>query len=116
MFSPVGIGRPSDCRFRNPARKPEPGVAPSGKTGRRATAMERASRYRDTGVIPAGRFRDVRYVDLLRDPIGTVRRVYADWQVPLTDAAAQRIRQFVETTATDGQHQCGDSAAEFGLE
>ena len=85
-------------------------------TGRWATAMERASRYRDTGVIPAGRFRDVRYVDLLRDPIGTVRRVYADWQVPLTDAAAQRIRRCVETTATDGQHQCGDSAAEFGLE
>jgi hypothetical protein len=85
-------------------------------TERWATAMERASRYRDTGVIPSERFFDVHYVDLLRDPIGTVRRLYAHWQVPLTNVAAKRIRRFVQATAMDAQYPCGGSAAEFGLD
>ena len=85
-------------------------------TERWATAMGRACRYRDTGVIPAAQFLDVRLVDLLRDPIGTVRRVYAGLEVPLTNAAARRIRRFVETIAMDAQRPCGGSATECGLE
>jgi len=84
-------------------------------TERWATGMERACRYRDAGVIPAGRFLDLRYVDLVRDPIGTVRRLYALSDVALTDTAVKRMRRFVEASPADGPDPCGDSAAESGL-
>jgi sulfotransferase family protein len=87
-------------------------------TERWATAMERACHYRDTGPVPAGRFLDVRYTDLLRDPVGTVRRLYAEaqWEAPSSNTVAERIHRFVDTSAADAQHPGGDSAAEFGLE
>jgi len=72
----------------------EPATVAREVTERWATAMSRACRFRDSCAAPAGRFLDVHYEDLLRDPLETIGRVYAHWGVPLTDAARSRIRRF----------------------
>jgi sulfotransferase family protein len=73
----------------------DPSAVAREVTERWATAIARACRYRDAGIVPAGRFLDVRYDDLLGDPIGTIGRIYAHWDAPLTGAAMDGMRRFV---------------------
>src|SRR5262249_57465879 len=61
-------------------------------TRRWADGLERALRARDDGLVPADRFFDVRYLDLLRDPIGTVRSLYDPFGPRLTRPAEDRRR------------------------
>jgi len=77
------------------SRTVDPSAVAREVTERWATAIARACRYRDAGIVPAGRFLDVRYDDLLGDPIGTIGRIYAQWEVPLTGAAMDGMRRFV---------------------
>jgi hypothetical protein len=81
-----------------------------------SAGITRALRDRDGGRVPAGRFADVMYTDLLRDPIGAVRRVYAQFDRPLTPAAEERMRRFLATHPKDkfGRHDY--SLEQFGLD
>lgn len=85
-------------------------------TVRWSGAIDRAYRDRDAGVAPASQFFDVRYKDLVRDPLGTVRRLYAHYGLTLTDAAADRMQRFLlaNPQGRDGRHAYG--LAEFGLD
>ncbi len=53
--------------------------------------LQRVLQQLDRGLIPADRVKDVRYLDLVRDPVGTVRRLYADWGQPFREDFARRI-------------------------
>ena len=46
-----------------------------------------------SGCAPPGRVLDVRYTDLLRDPIGMVRKIYAHFDLPLHPQVEVRMRQ-----------------------
>jgi hypothetical protein len=61
-------------------------------------------------------FLDVRYQDLTRDPMATVRRVYDHFALPLTDQAADRMRRYLAQNpqAKHGVHRY--SLAEFGID
>lgn len=48
--------------------------------------MENLSRLRDEGTIPGDQVFDVRYADLVKDPVATVRRIYANFEIPFTSA------------------------------
>jgi len=50
-------------------------------------------KQRDAGAVPNARIVDVRYADLVRDPVGTVRRLYEGWGLPFDEPLAARIRQ-----------------------
>jgi hypothetical protein len=41
------------------------------------------------------RFLDVHYLDLVRDPVAAVRRIYHHFDIPLTDDALLRMRRFL---------------------
>jgi hypothetical protein len=58
-----------------------------------AYLVNKLMRQRDEGHLPAGQIADVRYADLVRDPIGTVRSLYARWGLAFDDALAERIRR-----------------------
>lgn len=85
-------------------------------TERWARAMDRALADRDGGCAPAGRFLDVHYTDLVRDPIGTVRGIYRRYGLPLGEQAELRMRAFVAEHPKDkhGRHRYG--LADFGLD
>lgn len=60
-----------------------------------AEAVNRATLYRDNGNALSDRFLDVHYADLLKDPIGTVRKVYAYFELPIPVEMEENIRAFL---------------------
>lgn len=78
--------------------------------------IERGLAARDDGVAAAERFLDVRYADLLADPMAAVRRIYHHFDMPLAADAEERMRRYVATTPKDqhGVHEY--SLAQFALD
>ncbi|MGI8807434.1 MAG: sulfotransferase family protein [Acidimicrobiales bacterium] len=77
---------------------------------RTATAMQRALEVRDRAAIV-----DVRYHDLVADPVAAVRSVYERLGRPLEEAMAERIREYA---AANPRHRHGPhryDLAQFGL-
>jgi hypothetical protein len=71
---------------------------------------------RRTGPAGAERFFDVRYQQLLADPIGTVRRIYTHFDLPLSAEAEHRMRSHL---GDNPQHKHGRHAYDlkaFGLD
>jgi hypothetical protein len=62
------------------------------------------------------RFVDVRYVDLMSDPIGTVAAIYAQFDCKLSDAAKVRMRTYLQHNShrKHGAHRY--TLEEFGLD
>jgi hypothetical protein len=85
-------------------------------SARWADAMSRATAARDGGVAPAERFYDVRYLDLVRDPIATVRGIYAHFDLPFRPAAEEAMGRWLAEHRKDrhGRHEY--TLQEFGLD
>ena len=80
-----------------------------------AEAISRALRSRDRGCAPAERFLDLYYDDLVADPTGAVRKVYAHFDLSFPEGLEQRIRGFHQRNPKDrfGTHRY--SLEEFGM-
>lgn len=70
---------------------------------------------RDDGCAPPERFFDVRYRDLVVDPIGTVRRVYERFAIPFTTIAETRMQRYLADTPKDKHGAHVYSLTRFGL-
>jgi hypothetical protein len=57
-----------------------------------AEAMERITRFRDARPELAGQFIDVKYSELVSDPLAVVRRIYRQLDIRLTEAVAERMQ------------------------
>jgi hypothetical protein len=51
---------------------------------------------RDSGTLPVDQIADVRYQDLVADPVGTVARLYQGWDLELSDETSSRLNRYVE--------------------
>lgn len=71
---------------------------------------------RDSGRVPADQVIDVNYRELVDDPIGTVRSIYAWAELELTAAAEARMRAFLSDHRKDkhGRHEY--TFEQFGLD
>jgi hypothetical protein len=76
--------------------------------GRSQLSAERATRD------PA-RFHDVRYDDLVADPVGMVEAIYSRFGLPLTGAAADAIRSLATAARAGGDSAHRYALDEFGL-
>ncbi len=85
-------------------------------TRRWADGLGRALRARDEGQVPRDRVLDVRYPDLVRDPIATVRRIYAHFGLPYGPAVEGRMRRFLAAHPKDRHGRHRYTLAEFGLD
>jgi hypothetical protein len=85
-------------------------------TRRWADAISRALRVRDEGGIPAERFFDVHYADLVRDPIDVVRKLYVHFGSELTPMAENRMRRFLSASPKDKHGPHRYSLEEFGFD
>ena len=61
------------------------------------------------------RFYDVRYDDLVTDPVGTVEAIYGHFGLPLAGAAADAIRSLATAARTGGDSAHRYTLEEFGL-
>ena len=53
----------------------------------------RCRRFRTLHPELADRFFDLEYADLISDPVTAVRRIYRQFEIPLTELTIQRVRQ-----------------------
>lgn len=60
-----------------------------------AARLEAVMRQRDEGVIPSARICDLLYQDIVSDPIGVARRVYAYFDLDLRDDVVEKMQQYV---------------------
>lgn len=58
--------------------------------------MDRVTAQRDDGSLPADRIEDVRYTDLVADPIGCVTRLYRTWGLAMSEPFRHRLDAYVE--------------------
>jgi Sulfotransferase family len=65
---------------------------------------------------PSAQIVDVHYADLVRDPIGTIRRVYAAFGEELDGAALQAMTAHVESHPKERFGRHSYNLAEFGLD
>jgi hypothetical protein len=80
-----------------------------------ASALDGAMQVRDRTDGAPGRFLDVYYTDLVRDPIATVRRIYAHCDLRFTDELETRMRRFLAEHPKDKHGVHRYSLAQFGL-
>lgn len=71
---------------------------------------------RANGAVPSDRFVDVRYADLMRDPVGAIRGVYEHTGQPFSDAFARAIERYLarRPRGRHGDHRY--SLADLGLD
>jgi hypothetical protein len=73
-------------------------------------------RVRDEGLVPRDRFFDLRYDDLVRDPIDAVRRIYDHFGMTFSPVAEGRMRRFLARHPKDKHGRHRYTLAEFGLD
>jgi len=79
-------------------------------------ALDRSVTAREDGLIPPGRAVDVDYVGFMREPIGTVRRIYEQLGMSLPSAAEARMRAFLAAHPADAHGVFRYSLADCGLD
>ena len=85
-------------------------------TPRLARALDHAVDVRDGGGVPAERFADVHFADLLADPLGVVESIYARFGFELSGEAADRMRAFIAANpqGKHGAHRY--RASQYGID
>jgi hypothetical protein len=58
--------------------------------------MNSVTQERDSGALPDDQISDVLYSDLTQDPLGTVKKLYEGWGLPLSEPAAGAMKAYVD--------------------
>lgn len=85
-------------------------------TRRWANGLESALQARRSGRVPAERVIDVHYQDVLEDPIGVVRQIYAHFDLPLSEEVERRMRRHLARNPKDKNGVHRYSLDRFGLD
>jgi sulfotransferase family protein len=67
------------------------------------------------GKLPLDQLIDVRYDDLMADPVATVRQVYENWGIPFSDGLAASISDYLASRPKDRHGSHSYSFADTGL-
>jgi len=79
-----------------------------------AAAMDRLIRFRDDHPELATRFVDVNYSELVAEPLAVVRRIYEQFNMPLTSGATERMRQLALSRSRYARTKTGTTSALIG--
>lgn len=80
-----------------------------------AEGTERFIAFRDRHPELADRFIDVKYSELIAEPVAAVRRIYRALEVPLTEVAADRMHQLAAARSRYRGPRASGQAARMGL-
>ena len=78
-------------------------------------ALQRGVASREDPGVEA-RFLDIAYRDLVRDPVGTVRRIYDRFELPWPAAFEDRLRSHIGKARSAGHGKHKYNPAEFGVD
>ena len=78
--------------------------------------MDDVTAERDAGAIPADQITDVVYRDLVADPVGTIERLYAGWDLPLSAAFRSALEDYLAARHTGRAGGHDYSFADTGLD
>lgn len=81
-----------------------------------AEGMERFIRFRDAHPELAERFIDVKYSELVADPLAVVARIYRQLDTPLSAEAAERMRRLVSNRSRYQRRRANLTLADLGLD
>jgi hypothetical protein len=81
-----------------------------------SNGLERALQFRRSRTVAPERFVDIQYRDLLRDPIGSIRAIYAQLGWTLDDEAERRMRIHLANHPKDRHGPHRYSLESFGLD
>ena len=81
-----------------------------------AAVADRFVAFRDTHPELAGRFVDVKYDEIVSDPLAVVRRIYEKFELPLTDAASERMQFLAKGRSRYESGRAGAASRDFKLE
>jgi hypothetical protein len=85
-------------------------------TNRWTEGLGRSLELRRSGRIAPERIVDVHHHEVGADPMAVVRRIYSQFQVPLTDAADARMRAFLAEHPRESQGRHEYAPEPFGLD
>jgi len=85
-------------------------------TERFAKGMHVALEARDSGRVPADRFLDVDYRELVREPLGVVRKIYDHFGIEWCPEAAERMSDFLAQNPKDKHGKHSYTLEQFGLD
>lgn len=81
-----------------------------------AEGLENAAAARAADPALERRIVDLQHAEIMRDPVGAVRRIYAHWRLPLSDTVAARMERFAAANPRDKNGVHHYAAADFGLD
>jgi hypothetical protein len=99
--------------WRLASDEPDPLEAARQWGGKMATHLKRCMVVRDS--LPADRFLDVQYKDVVRDPIEQVRRIYAFVGMELTPETDHEMRTWAKEHSRDKRPPHSYTMEKFGL-
>ena len=85
-------------------------------TERFAQGMHLALEARDAGRVPADRFLDVDYRELVRDPLATVEKIYSHFGIEWCPKAAEKMSTFLARNPKDKHGKHSYTLEQFGLD
>lgn len=80
-----------------------------------AEGAERSIQFRDEHPELADRFVDIRYSDLISDPLAAISQIYQRIESPLTDVASNRMRRLASSRSRYRRRRTGAGPAEMKL-
>jgi hypothetical protein len=83
------------------------------ESGVLAEVLDRFVNFRDAHPELADRFIDVRYEDIVSDPLAAVRRIYGKFKMPLTDTAVERMRNLARQRSRYHHHRAPAQPGDF---
>jgi Sulfotransferase family len=81
-----------------------------------AEGIRRIMSFRDSHPELATRFIDVTYRELVSDPLAIVRQIYQQFDIRLTDAAAERMQRMTSSRSRYRRNNGSPTLAEVGLD
>ena len=81
-----------------------------------AEAMDRVTRFREGRPELDERFIDVKYGELVSDPLAVVRRIYQHLDIPLTEAAAERMQRMASSRSRYRARHDSPTLTDLGLD
>jgi hypothetical protein len=81
-----------------------------------AEGIERIMRFRAAHPELATRFIDVTYPELVSDPLAIVRQIYQQFDIRLTEVAAERMQRMASNRSRYRGHNGSPTLAELGLD
>ncbi len=99
--------------FGRPGEHYQLGMREARKIGE---ILDHITQFRDAHPDVAGEFIDVKYSELVSDPLAVVRRIYARLDIRLTDAAAQRMQRLALSRSRYERRGASPTSADPGLD